>query len=309
MTAPPGPLFGPDISNNDFGGPDDPDLDAAAAFVNALPGEGFSWVEAKCSMGSDFIDPTWATIYQTATAIGLLIVAYHYLDTTDAAAQAQTCAAALNGADVPVMFDFEDDGGDFENFLAVLAAFQAAGLNVALSYIPAWYWEDIGEPDISSAPGLVSSSYPTTASGYAETLYDDGGGDDGEGWDGYGGGTPVIWQFTDAAIVAGLDVDCNAFQGSLDDLQTLLGVTGGNPFMALTDQQQEDLYNWAMWTFQQLAGVLTNNPGNVTALPGSPTPTGSGWPQLGQNAAGENLTPVDALAAVKTTIETPQENS
>jgi hypothetical protein len=30
---------------------------------------------------------------------------------------------------------------------------------------------------------------------------------------------------------------------------------------------------------------------------------------LGQNAAGENLTPVDALAAVKTTIETPQENS
>lgn len=36
MTAPPGPLFGPDISNNDFGGPDDPDLDAAAPFVALL---------------------------------------------------------------------------------------------------------------------------------------------------------------------------------------------------------------------------------------------------------------------------------
>jgi hypothetical protein len=37
-------LYGPDISNNNFGGEDNPDLAAAAAFVNALPGEGFSWV-------------------------------------------------------------------------------------------------------------------------------------------------------------------------------------------------------------------------------------------------------------------------
>jgi hypothetical protein len=136
-------------------------------------------------MGSDFIDPTWATIYQTASAIGLLVVAYHYIDTSDPAAQAQTCAAALDGADVPVMFDFEDDSGDFDNFQAVLSAFQAAGLNVALSYIPEWYWEDIDSPDISGVPGLVSSAYPG-GSGAASTIYTEDGGDDGEGWDGYG---------------------------------------------------------------------------------------------------------------------------
>jgi lysozyme len=294
-------LFGPDISNNNFGGEDNPDLAAAAAFVSALPGEGFSWVEAKSSMGSDFIDPTWATIYQTASAIGLLVVAYHYVDTSDPAAQAQTCAAALDGADVPVMFDFEDDSGDFDNFQAVLSAFQAAGLNVALSYIPEWYWEDIDSPDISGVPGLVSSAYPG-GSGAASTIYTEDGGDDGEGWDGYGGATPVIWQFTDQALIAGLDVDCNAFIGELSDLQALLGIQPEGPFSMLTEQQQQDIYNMVLWTYQQVVGILTNNPGNVTALPGSPTPTGTGWPQLGQNSAGQNLTLVDAVAALQADV-------
>jgi len=307
-------LFGPDISNNNFGGEDNPDLAAAAAFVNALPGEGFSWVEAKSSMGSDFIDPTWATIYQTASAIGLLVVAYHYVDTSDPAAQAQTCASALGGADVPVMFDFEDDSGDFDNFQAVLAAFQAAGFNVALSYIPEWYWEDIDSPDISGVPGLVSSAY-SGGSGAASTIYAEDGGDDGEGWDGYGGATPVIWQFTDQALIAGLDVDCNAFIGELSDLQAVLGIQQEGPFSMLTQQQQQDIYNMVLWTYQQVVGILTNNPGNVTALSGSPTPTGTGWPQLGQNSAGQNLTLVDAVAALQADVTalqaliTPKEGS
>jgi hypothetical protein len=32
-------------------------------------------------------------------------------------------------------------------------------------------------------------------------------------------------------------------------------------------------------------------------------PDGAGWPQLGQNGQGRNLTPVDAIAAIKTDVE------
>jgi lysozyme len=265
-------LFGPDVSNNNFGGYEAPDLDAATAFVDALPGEGFSWIEAKCSQGSDFIDPTWSTIYAAAQANNLPVVAYHYMDTSDAAGQAQTCLQALGGAQVPIMFDFEDDSGSYENYQAVLAAFQAVGINVALSYIPEWYWEDDGDPSLSSVVGLVSSAYPSTEQGYASTLYEHGGGDDGEGWNSYGGATPVIWQFTDAALIAGITVDANAFQGTLADLQTLLGVT------PVTQPSEPTV-----------ADVLAVVQDNQTQLRG---PGLNGWPQLN----GHTL--VDALAAI-----------
>jgi lysozyme len=265
-------LFGVDISNNNFGGYENPDLGAATAFVNALPGEGFSWVEAKCSQGSDFIDPTWSTIYAAAQANGLAAVAYHYIDTSAAAGQAQTCLQALGGADVPVMFDFEDDSGSYENYQAVLAAFQAAGINVALSYIPEWYWEDDGDPSLDSVVGLVSSAYPIVGSDYASTLYEEAGGNSGEGWNGYGGATPVIWQFTDAALVAGITVDANAFQGTLAELQTLLGATVTQPS-----------------TDPTLADVLAVVQDNQVQLRG---PGLVGWPQLG----GHTL--VDALAVI-----------
>lgn len=70
---------------------------------------------------------------------------------------------------------------------------------------------------------------------------------------------------------------------------------GGNPFMALTDQQQADLYN----TVMAIASLVFDS---NTQLRG---PNQQGWPQLGQNADGQNLTVVDALAAVKKALDTP----
>lgn len=64
--------------------------------------------------------------------------------------------------------------------------------------------------------------------------------------------------------------------------------------MALTDQQQADLYNAIMG----IAAVVSDN---NTQLRG---PNQHGWPQLGQNAHGDDLTMVDALAAVKNAVET-----
>lgn len=59
--------------------------------------------------------------------------------------------------------------------------------------------------------------------------------------------------------------------------------------MALTDAQQADLYQKVCDIWDQLRG-----------------PNGAGWPQLGQNASGANLTLVDAIAWIKTDLETNQ---
>lgn len=295
-------LFGPDVSNNNWSS-----SQQVIQFVNSLPPQGFSWLEAKCSQGSSYQDPYWQVTLQAAQAAGIPCVPYHYVTTDDPAAQAQ-CFVSNGGGNV-AMFDFEAGSGDIANFWAVANAFDNAGVQVILSYVPQWYWQQIGSPDLSQVPGLISSAYPSTAEGYASALYTQGGGDTGEGWSAYGGATPVIWQFTDAANVGGVSVDCNAFRGSVAELQQLLNpnptpapaptpapiqpTPGGNPFMALSDQQQADLYNAVM---SIAALVFDNN----TQLRG---PNQQGWPQLGQNAKGQNLTVVDALATVKTLVE------
>lgn len=288
-------LYGIDISNNNFGGPTAPNLSMIPGFVAEVVKEGFSWIEAKVSEGSTFADPTWTTIYRACQDNNIPVVAFHFLDTSDPNKQAQNCLAALNGAKVKIMLDWESGGGDFSTYEAVWHAFTNVGLDIVLEYIPNWYWQQQGSPDLSSVTGLISSSW-VSGSGYASALYP---GDSWAGWDSYGNATPVILQFTNQAQVAGMSLDADAFRGSLDDLNSLLGLGDNNPFMALTQAQQEDLYNFAALAFQQLAGVLSPP---VQLLPGSPTPTGTGWPQLGQNAQGQNLTTVDALAAVATAV-------
>ena len=101
-------------------------------------------------------------------------------------------------------------------------------------YLPKWVWErsDMGRPDLRYLRGpLVSSRYPLS---YTQDdpagLYARCGGDTGSGWavysrDGKSGYVrPALWQFTSSALVPGTTggADCNAYQGSLAQLRTLL---------------------------------------------------------------------------------------
>jgi lysozyme len=280
-------LFGTDVANVNFGGEDDPDLAAVAAFVNALPGEGFSWLEFKATQGSDFVDPCWETAYQTAQAINFPVVAYHYIDESDATAQAQNAASVTAAFEVGWMFDWEDGGGDGTNLNAVYEAFITAGLKVVLIYPPDWYWAGTGQtPDLSVYPvGIVSSDFPDADADYASNLYAAAGGDSGEGWQGYANISPVIWQFTDNAIIAGINVDADAFIGSETDLLALLGITPApapvptpvpapDPAAPLSNAQMQDLFNMVSIIFQQTAGIVPGLP----LLPGSPTPMPATWP-------------------------------
>lgn len=265
-------VFGIDISNFQAG-----------LNISQVASEGFSWVEAKVSEGNYYKDPTWAANQSGAGQAGLPIIGYHYANaSSDPASQVQNWQA--NGGPNVCMIDFENNSGTINDYWALVNAFNAAGIKVALSYIPQWYWSKIGSPDLSGVPGLVSSAYPASTAEYATSTYASAGGDSGEGWASYGGGNPVIWQFTDQASVAGMTVDADAFRGSLSDLNSLLA--GGGPFMALTDAQQEQLLSAVLDIQQQLRG-----------------PGLAGWPQLGATSAGQDLTVVDALAAVKTAVE------
>jgi len=284
-------LFGPDVSNNNWSS-----TAQVVQFVNSLPGQGFSWVEAKCTQGAGYQDPYWQATLHACQAINVPCVGYHFVTTDDPVAQAQNFVANNGGS--TAMLDFEAGAGDITNFWAVANAFNSAGVTVVLSYIPNWYWQEIGSPDLSNVPGLISSAYPSTAQGYASDLYTSGGGDSGEGWAPYGGATPVMWQFTDAANIGGFIVDCNAFQGTSTQLGQLLNPTAPaaptptpGAFMALSDQQQADMYNAVMGIASLISDVDTQLRG----------PNFAGWPQLGENAAAEHLTIVDALSVTEST--------
>lgn len=208
-------LYGPDLSNNNWSST----AEIAGWLDQTFHKEGFTWMEHKVSEGSYFADAYWPTVRDWCNANNVPVIGYHYVTTDDPHQQAQKFVS--NGGGANAMLDFEQNSGNISNFWNVVNAFNAAGVNIALSYIPHWYWQQIGSPDLSQVPGLISSNY-VNGSGYASVLYP---GDSGAGWAAYGGATPAIWQFTSQALIAGKSVDANAFKGSVDDLVRLLGGT------------------------------------------------------------------------------------
>ncbi|MFJ4652687.1 GH25 family lysozyme [Nocardia sp. NPDC088792] len=263
-------IFGIDISNNNG-----PNIDLAE-----VAREGFQFVFAKVSEGDGFVDYTWPDYRDAAHANGLLVAGYHYLRADcDVNAQAELFVSHLG--DAATMIDFEAGSGDIDTFWAFVDAVNALGRTINLSYIPHWYWQQIGSPDLSRVPGLIQSSY-VAGSGPAAALYPG----DGTGyWTGFGGKNVDILQFTDQASVAGNLIDVNAFAGTFDRLRAMLGLTLSTTqgvLMALTDVQQADLLEKVQEIWEQLRG-----------------PDGQGWPQLGKNAQGQSLTLVDAIAGLR----------
>jgi hypothetical protein len=272
-----------DISNNNG-----PDIDLAE-----VAREGFAGVFAKVSEGSGFRDYTWPRYRDSARAAGLAIAGYHYLRGTDVDAQADLFLDQLGDPECPIMIDFEDGSGDIGNYWAFSRAVNARGRQVSLSYIPRWYWQNIGSPDISGVPGLIQSSF-VAGGGLASELYP---GDDSSYWDGFGGRGVDILQFTDNASVAGYSVDANAFRGTRADLDRLLGTApAANPqendmdfatFKAYMDNVASDIKDIR----QQITGGrdrIDNPDGTVNAPASYP-----GWPQL------DGKTVVDAIADIR----------
>jgi hypothetical protein len=168
----------------------------------------------------------------------LICVGYHYVKTDNADAQA--ACFANNGGGARVMFDFEANSGGINNYWACVQAFNRHGIEVVLSYIPHWYWQGtMGSPDISSIPGLLIQSRYVNGSGLpASVMYP---GDNSPWWAGFGGKQVDILQFTDAARVAGMNLDCNAYRGTKAQLAAALGI-GGIVEDDMTGEEHDKLF-------------------------------------------------------------------
>lgn len=207
-------IFGPDISNHQ-----------GRVDISQIVREGFQFLWAKVSEGDYFRDAFWADTRDACRDLGLIVAGYHYVSTDAPERQADLFVSHLGDNSIPAMLDFERGSGDIDNFWAVLNAIEDRGVRVRLSYIPRWYWDQVGRPDISCVPGLIQSSY-VNASGYASVIYP---GDGSDRWAGFGGREVDVLQFTDKAVIAGQLMDANAFRGTPDELRRLLGLEPLSP--------------------------------------------------------------------------------
>lgn len=219
-------IFGPDISSYEQG------MNVAALSD--------PFVILKCTEGTYYVDADYAGWMGQAKASHKVVIPYHFVKTeSSATAQAAWLLAHIGDTSLPVMLDVETEGSSTPNLpfvVSVVDAMRSRGLNVRLVYLPHWYWQQIGSPDLtalsSRGVGVVSSAYPRSGPLAPASGYEADGGDHGSGWAPYGGVTPVLWQFTDAGTEQ-QNVDFNAFRGTIDQLAALLGggVTDGGQTM------------------------------------------------------------------------------
>ncbi|RJO79303.1 hypothetical protein D5S18_02940 [Nocardia panacis] len=244
--------------------------------------EGFAFVLAKASQGTDYVSPEYTTQRDQAADAGLLFGAYHYVSQEDAAAQVDNYERVEPNRAYPVMLDHEEGSGDISTLRAVCAEFRARGYVVNLVYLPQWYWRDhIGSPDLAGLPPLMASSYVLGGGLPASVLYP---GDDDSRWTGYGGNTVAILQFSDRGQVAGMTLDVNAFRGSRNDLAELFGRQQEGEEMAAS----EDI----LAAVRDIRAQLTGSP-NVGEYPG--------WAQLGSKD-GAPMTLVDSIGDIRTRL-------
>ena len=245
-------IFGCDISGYEQG------LDLAR--LNDAP-----FVLAKTTEGTYYTDADYDGWRRQAEAARKLFCWYHFLSGEDAHAQAAHTLAHVGDPTLPGMLDVELEGAFRPTLAQVLAyvdAAHAAGLNLRLAYLPHWYWQQMGSPDLTPLADrgirLVSSEYPG-GSGSAASLYP---GDGAAGWQPYGNVTPLLYQFTDAAADGGMTVDMNAYRGAVQQLAAELGstthptISGGTDTMALAPDERKLLdeihqsgVDFANWQF------------------------------------------------------------
>jgi len=203
-------IFGLDISHHQGTAPD----------LAQARREGIEFVFIKSTEGASFVDDRFAANLAEARAAGMLVAAYHYVRAADSIASQVANVKRVVPRDVPVIPDVEDGSGDIPRVRTFVGLLREAGYSVPLSYIPRWYWQRLGSPDLRDLPPLWSSRYPDTVVG---DLAAEWSRVPGTYWAGYGGLEVAVLQFSSSARVAGYaPLDANAYRGTRDWLSQLL---------------------------------------------------------------------------------------
>lgn len=289
--------------------------------------DGLSCVRAK-QEGIDFaiirlcdgthVDRVFHSHLADAEQAGMLVSTYWYLrapsEGTTIAQQVDVIDRQMGGRrDLPVWIDVESiderfPPGDPRHYLLrgedvweAKRELERRGYRVPGVYSGAWYWEHMpgGEPSMQGLGALWCSNYgDNNGVGAPRALYVSEGGDRHPGWDyPLGDRKPDLLQYGSRGTVAGRpNVDINAYRGTKAELRALLS---GKPAQdeEPTEEEMNKLYR-QITTF--ISGYLGPQIDAIQEiwrqLRG---PGGKGWPQLGQNEQGQNLTLVDAIAAVR----------
>ena len=247
-------------------------------------------------------DRCYRSHLEDAEGAGMLTAAYHYLrnpsEGTSVAQQVQASLEVMGDKKRPMWIDVETNAGlHVDHIRDCKREFERRGVRVigVYSYVP--YWEGRvapSEPDSHEFGAFWVAAYGQNRRGKPSDIYP---GDHHRQWNyPLGNQKPALWQYGSNAQVAGYSVDINAYRGTRAELESLF--TGqAAPEEEPSEEEMSKLYS-QITTF--ISGYLGPQIDAIQEiwrqLRG---PKGEGWPQLGQNEHGQNLTLVDAVAALR----------
>ena len=210
-----GTVFGVDVSEHQDG-----------MSLRQAANEGIQFAIIRTTDGT-YMDRCYRSHLDDAESAGLLTAAYHYLrnpsEGTTVAQQVDAALAVMGDARRPMWLDCETDAGlSVEHIREAKRLFEAAGVRVCgvYSYVPWWEGRVVGgEPKTEDFGAVWVAAYGRNFGGVPANIY---GGDYHQHWDyPLGDQKPAIWQFGSRGLVAGREVDINAFRGTIDQLKAL----------------------------------------------------------------------------------------
>lgn len=219
--------------------------------------EGVRFCFIKATEGAGFVDSDFSTNLNRWRTGGALVAAYHYVRSNASAAEQVANIKRNVPKNVSVIPDVEANSGGIALTREIVAALRAEGYSVPLLYLPRWYWQQIGSPDLRGLPPLWSSRYPDNVVGSLVAEYEAA---PASYWNGYGGLEVAVLQFTSSARVAGYSpLDGNAYKGTPEQLAALLDGTGDDMF----EQSDRDALadaGWRSWAVAQGKTTMPTGP-------------------------------------------------
>lgn len=184
--------------------------------------EGFDFAILKATEGDSYVDNRFARHLNDARGAGMIVAAYHYVRSGASAASQADRIARVVPRDVPVILDVEQGAGGIGLTRDLNARLNAMGYRTPLLYLPQWYWQQIGRPDLRGLPPLWYSRYPNNNGGTASGIWNANATWLDQFWGGYGGLWVEVLQFTSSASIAGnTPTDANAYRGTREQLAAL----------------------------------------------------------------------------------------
>ena len=294
-------IFGVDVSEHQDG------MSLAAAKA-----QGMDFAILRLCDGT-YRDRTFRSHLADAESAGLLVSTYWYLrapsEGSTIAQQVDVIDQQMGGRrDLGVWIDVESVAGDRKlltgkDVWAAKRELEARGYHVPGIYSGAWYWEQMpgGEPSMDGLGYLWVSSYGRNRTGVPRDLYQGDGGDGHAGWSyPLGDRKPDILQYGSNAHVAGHIVDINAYKGTRNQLATIFN--GTNPTQEeITVSEADRIIRHITDYISGFVGPIGSDTKDVRQQLTGGRDAGDyrGWPQLGKDGQGRDLTVTDAIAAIR----------